>query len=64
MSDPDFLFRLAINLVITQRKATTRMLQDQLGIGYHSAVLLIARLEGAGIIGPPNCVGGHEVLIG
>jgi hypothetical protein len=62
MSDPDFLFRLAIDFVITERKATTRFLQDRFGIGYHSAVLLIARLEGEGIIGPPDADGGHEVL--
>jgi DNA segregation ATPase FtsK/SpoIIIE-like protein len=63
-SDPDFLFRLAVDFSLTQRKVSTRMLQNRLGIGYHSTVLLIARLEGETIIGPPDQYGDHEVLLG
>ena len=60
----DIFFRLAIDLVITHRRATTRLLQERLGIGYHTALLLLSRLEGEGVIGPPDCNGVREVLIG
>lgn len=65
MIDPtDVQFRLAVDVVITHRKATTRLLQEQLGISYHTALLLIARLEGEGIVGPPQADGRREVLVG
>jgi DNA segregation ATPase FtsK/SpoIIIE, S-DNA-T family len=60
----EVFFRLAIDLVITQRRATTRLLQERLGIGYNTALLLISRLEGEGVIGPPDCDGLREVLVG
>ena len=67
MPSPDLhevFFRLAIDLVITQRRATTRLLQERLGIGYHTALLLISRLEGEGVVGPPDRDGMREVLVG
>lgn len=57
------LYRMAREIVVRDRKASTSYLQRRLSIGYNRAADLIDRLEAEGVISPQNSSGRREVLI-
>jgi len=59
----DELFDQAVDLVATERKASTSMLQRRLGVGYNRAARLIETMETRGIVGPPRGATFREVLV-
>ncbi len=48
------LYRRAVQIVRSTRKASTSFIQRQLQIGYNSASRLIEQMERDGIIAPPR----------
>lgn len=50
----DGLYRLAVSIVKTDRRASTSWVQRQLGIGYNTASRLIQRMERDGVIIAPK----------
>lgn len=56
------LYEQAVDVIVREGKASTSFLQRNLKIGYNRAADLIDRMEGEGIISPPNHVGKREVL--
>ncbi len=56
------LYEQAVDIISREGKASTSFLQRSLKIGYNRAADLIDRMEGEGIISPPNHVGKREVL--
>lgn len=66
MSDEDAeLYTRCVNLVITERKASTSMLQRRFSIGYGRAAKMMDMMEARGIIGPAsgNTSRPREVLV-
>lgn len=66
--DPDAdeeekLVRLAIDIVLRDRRPTISYLQRALKIGYNKAATLIDELEDRGIIGPQPSSGLREILV-
>jgi len=59
----DDLYDQAVQLVISQRKASTSFVQRHLQIGYNRAARLIEQMEAQNVIGPANHVGKREVLV-
>lgn len=62
VSIDDPMYIAAKDIVLQYGKASTSMLQRQLGIGYNKAANLIDTLEEQGIIGPANGSKPREVL--
>ena len=60
-SDAD-LYTQAVEIVRTDKKASTSYIQRRLRIGYNRAASLIDRMEAEGIVGPADHVGRREVL--
>ncbi|WP_417579077.1 DNA translocase FtsK [Pelagibacterium sp.] len=60
----DELYDKAVNIVLTDKKASTSYIQRRLSVGYNKAATLIERMEQEGIISPANHAGKREVLIG
>jgi len=60
-SDAD-LYTQALEIVRTEKKASTSYIQRRLRIGYNRAASLIDRMEAEGIVGPADHVGRREVL--
>jgi S-DNA-T family DNA segregation ATPase FtsK/SpoIIIE len=58
----DKLFKTAVDLVKTERKASTSFLQRKLQIGYNRAARIIDMMEEDGIVSKANHVGKREVL--
>lgn len=58
--DPDV--QAAIRIVRQENKASTSLLQRQMGIGYKKAATLLSALEELGVIGPYSGFGPREVL--
>ena len=66
MSDEDAeLYTRCVNLVITERKASTSMLQRRFSIGYGRAAKMMDMMEARGVIGPAsgNTSRPREVLV-
>ncbi len=66
MNDEDAeLYTRCVNLVITERKASTSMLQRRFSIGYGRAAKMMDMMEARGVIGPAsgNTARPREVLI-
>ena len=59
----DDLYDQAVQLVISQRKASTSFVQRHLQIGYNRAARLIEQMESQNVIGPANHVGKREILV-
>ena len=59
----DDLYDQAVQLVISQRKASTSFVQRHLQIGYNRAARLIEQMEAQNVIGPANHVGKREILV-
>ena len=60
-SDKD-LYMQAVEIVRTDKKASTSYIQRRLRIGYNKAADLIDRMEAEGIVSPADHVGRREVL--
>lgn len=58
----DFVYSLAVKLVISKQKASTSLIQKELGIDKENAIKIIDRLELHGIIGPANGAKARIVL--
>ena len=59
----DELYDQAVQIVITERKASTSFIQRHLQIGYNRAARIIETMEKDGLIGPANHVGKREILL-
>ena len=62
-TDDDSLYRQAVNIVRTERKASTSYIQRSLRIGYNRAAILVERMEKEGILSAPNHSGKREILL-
>ena len=60
----DELYDRAVNIVLTERKASTSFIQRHLQIGYNRAARIIERMESEGVVSSANHVGKREVLPG
>jgi len=60
----DELYDKAVNIVLTDKKASTSYIQRRLAIGYNKAASLIERMEKDGVISPANHSGKREILVG
>ena len=61
-SDEDELFKQALDIIKTEGKASTSLLQRKLQIGYNRAARIIDMMEEKGIVSKANHVGKREVL--
>jgi S-DNA-T family DNA segregation ATPase FtsK/SpoIIIE len=53
-----------VNIVLSERKASTSFIQRHLQIGYNRAARIIERMEAEGVVSSANHVGKREVLPG
>ena len=60
-SEKPELYDLALQIVVTEQRASSSWLQRKLGIGYNRAVTLMAALEENGVVSAPNHVGKREI---
>ena len=60
--DEDELYNQALQIIKTERKASTSFLQRKLQIGYNRAARIIDTMEEKGIVSKANHVGKREVL--
>jgi DNA segregation ATPase FtsK/SpoIIIE, S-DNA-T family len=60
----DELYDKAVNIVLTDKKASTSYIQRRLAIGYNKAASLIERMEKEGVVSPANHSGKREILVG
>jgi len=65
LPDDDDNVKAAIELILTERKASTSYVQRRLKIGYNRAADIIDKLESRGVIGPAPSTGGanREILV-
>jgi S-DNA-T family DNA segregation ATPase FtsK/SpoIIIE len=62
-NNDDSLFKDAVRIVLTSRKASASALQRHLRVGYSRAARLIDSMEEQGIVGPADGARPREVLI-
>ena len=60
--EKDELYSKAVDIVKTERKASTSFLQRKLQIGYNRAARIMDTMEKEGIVGQANHVGKREIL--
>jgi len=60
--EKDELYLKAVDIVKTERKASTSFLQRKLQIGYNRAARIMETMEKEGIVGQANHVGKREIL--
>jgi len=60
--DKDELYQAALDIIISEGKASTSFLQRKLQIGYNRAARIIDMMEADGIVSKANHVGKREVL--
>jgi S-DNA-T family DNA segregation ATPase FtsK/SpoIIIE len=60
--DQDQLYETALEIVKTEKKASTSFLQRKLQIGYNRAARIIEQMEDNGVVSKANHVGKREVL--
>ncbi|MCS6761301.1 MAG: DNA translocase FtsK [Candidatus Devosia symbiotica] len=60
----DELYDQAVNIVLSDKKASTSYVQRRLAIGYNKAATLIERMEREGVISAANHAGKREILVG
>jgi S-DNA-T family DNA segregation ATPase FtsK/SpoIIIE len=58
----DELYRQAVQIVRTDKKASTSYIQRKLRLGYNRAAMLIERMEDEGVVTPPDRVGRRTVI--
>ena len=61
-SEKDELYLKALEIVKTEKKASTSFLQRKLQIGYNRAARIMEMMEKEGIVGQANHVGKREIL--
>ena len=61
-NDEEDLYRQAVNIVRTDKKASTSYVQRKLRIGYNRAANLIERMEQEGVVSPQDHSGRREVI--
>lgn len=59
----DSLLPQARELIVREQKASTSMLQTELGLGYQRARRIVAELEKQGVVGPSRGAQPREVLV-
>ncbi len=59
----DELYKQALDLIMTEGKASTSFIQRHLQIGYNRAARVIDQMEKRGVVSPANHVGKREILI-
>ena len=62
MNEKDELYQSALELVKSERKASTSFLQRKLQIGYNRAARIIDMMEDNGVVSKANHVGKREIL--
>jgi S-DNA-T family DNA segregation ATPase FtsK/SpoIIIE len=62
MGDDEELYRQAMEVLKTTRRASTSMLQRRLRIGYNRAARIMELMEEKGIVGPENGAQPREIL--
>lgn len=62
-SDDDALYRQAVQIVKTERKASISYIQRSLRIGYNRAAIIVERMEKEGVLSAPNHTGKREILL-
>ena len=62
VGDKDDLYQQAVDLIRSERKASTSFLQRKLQIGYNRAARIIDMMEADGIVSKANHVGKRDVL--
>jgi S-DNA-T family DNA segregation ATPase FtsK/SpoIIIE len=60
----DELYDKAVQLVISEGKASTSFVQRHLSIGYNRAAKIIEQMEKEGVISEANHVGKRDILVG
>jgi S-DNA-T family DNA segregation ATPase FtsK/SpoIIIE len=55
------LYDRAVQLLLTERRASTSLIQRRLGIGYNDAARLMERMQANGIVSAPDIVGRREI---
>ena len=58
----DDLYYKAVDIIKSERKASTSFLQRKLQIGYNRAARIMETMEKEGIVGQANHVGKREIL--
>jgi DNA segregation ATPase FtsK/SpoIIIE, S-DNA-T family len=61
--DDEALFRQALDVLRSTRRASTSMIQRRLRIGYNRAARIMDTMEDKGIIGPENGSSPREILV-
>ena len=61
-SEKDELYSKALEIIKTERKASTSFLQRKLQIGYNRAANIMEMMEKEGVVGQANHVGKREIL--
>ncbi len=61
-SEKDELYFKALEIIKTEKKASTSFLQRKLQIGYNRAARIMEMMEKEGIVGQANHVGKREIL--
>jgi S-DNA-T family DNA segregation ATPase FtsK/SpoIIIE len=62
LGDDDALYKQALDVLKTTRRASTSMLQRRLRIGYNRAARIMEIMEERGIVGPENGSNPREIL--
>lgn len=57
------LYQQAVEVVLSDRRASTSYVQRRLSIGYNRAASLIERMEKEGLVSSPNHAGKREILV-
>ena len=63
MGDDEELYRQAMDVLKTTRRASTSMLQRRLRIGYNRAARIMELMEEKGVVGPENGAQPREILV-
>ena len=61
-NDKDELYQSALEIIKSERKASTSFLQRKLQIGYNRAARIIDMMEEEGVVSKANHVGKRDVL--
>ncbi|MEM1419863.1 MAG: DNA translocase FtsK 4TM domain-containing protein [Pseudomonadota bacterium] len=63
-SGEDALYERAVEIVASERRASTSFIQRRLQIGYNRAARIVDMMEDRGVVSAANHVGKREVLVG
>jgi S-DNA-T family DNA segregation ATPase FtsK/SpoIIIE len=63
MGDDEELFRQALDVLRSTRRASTSMIQRRLRIGYNRAARIMDLMEDKGVVGPENGSSPREILV-